>query len=553
MPRRKRVAVFSTEAVTGCIGGLGIRQLEVARALSRKFDVKLFTMQPSAGHKEKFAIETLPDYSAGTVEKHFQWADSICATRPKPDFLMLAGDMKKPVAIDLFASLYFESMEAMRYHKGGSTVGSVNFTSVIERLRVHLSAGDFFLCANQHERDYYLGILTSLGKLRPDIYKKDMQFKSVIDEMPFGISRKDPKRGEPILRGVIPGIGDKDFVIISSGSLWKWYDYRTPVNAMARLKKDCPRAKLVFIGVKHPAEKRQVRIYYRLKDYAKRKGVLDKNVFIYNEWVPYNQRERYLTEADAGMAIFSDHMENRFSFRIRVADYLWANLPVFTNPGNALSDFVRQKEIGFVSPFGGDAELASQIKWLATRPARLRKIKEKTAEAKKVFYWDRAIKPLERFCANPRKVKPLFKEDLLKLSFYDFNRMEVRRVLFLRSSPMEHAIDAVRSIRKAYPDAKIDMVVQPRLKTAPFGEGLNFIRMPGEKFRPDMAFKMTNDKRIYDAVVCSFSEKNINFYKNVIEFASMVHAKRRLAFNHEYRFADIGPLCESVKKKGKGK
>ncbi|MEE8484003.1 MAG: glycosyltransferase family 4 protein [Nitrospinota bacterium] len=556
--RRKRVAVFATEPVTEKVGGLGIRQLECARALSRRFDVRLLSTFAVGDHKEKFSVIELPDYRPHSVEAQVRWADVICTTRPDADFLRLVKTFKKPVAVDLFASLYFERLEDMRLRRMTPEQTSIHYSGMIEDLRRHLSLGDFFICASERERDYYLGILTNLGKLRPEIYRKDKQFLSIIAVVPFGIPKAEPKRGQSIIRGKIPGVGKNDFLIVSSGSLWDWYDYETPIRAMARLKRSCPKVKLVYLGVKHPALKRMPKAYKKLVNLAEKHRVLGKNVFIHPEWIPYDRRERYLTEADAGLASFTDHIENRFAFRIRVVDYLWGNLPVITNPGNTLSEFIGQKGLGEVFPFGDDKVLAEKIKSLASRPGVLREIKKRIFKEKKAFHWESILKPLVNFCSKPRKVSPIFDDNLFKLSFYDLNRLDVRRAVFLRSSPMWHSVEALSALRKVYPNAKIDVVVQPGVDVSPLGNGVNFIRLPKKKFTAQMArqlFSGRNGRKhpAYDVVVCSFTDRNLSFYNNVIDFAAKIPAKRYLAFNDEYCFADIGPLCEAAKKRKKRK
>ena len=61
MSKRRKIAVFATEPVTGKIGGLGIRQLQVARTLAKNFSVRLFTAYRVDAHKEPFEISQI-DY-----------------------------------------------------------------------------------------------------------------------------------------------------------------------------------------------------------------------------------------------------------------------------------------------------------------------------------------------------------------------------------------------------------------------------------------------------------------------------------------------------------
>ena len=58
---RKKIAIFGVEPVTGKLGGLGIRQLEITRVLCRHFNVQLLTPFEIGSHKEKFLIKAI-DY-----------------------------------------------------------------------------------------------------------------------------------------------------------------------------------------------------------------------------------------------------------------------------------------------------------------------------------------------------------------------------------------------------------------------------------------------------------------------------------------------------------
>ncbi len=57
-------------------------------------------------------------------------------------------------------------------------------------------------------------------------------------------------------------------------------------------------------------------------------------------WIPYEERQNYLLEADVAVVINSDHTENHFSYRIRMVDFIWAALPVISTRGNYFSDLI---------------------------------------------------------------------------------------------------------------------------------------------------------------------------------------------------------------------
>ncbi|MDH5541627.1 MAG: hypothetical protein OEY64_01550 [Nitrospinota bacterium] len=546
MTMTKKIAVFGTEPVTGKIGGLGIRQLEVARVLSKTFNVRLITPYIVETHREKFPIDRVNYHSPEEIDEVVNWADAVYTNQPAPLVMKMAEKRNKPVAVDLLALLYFEEMEHLPHDEMGLAEKSTYFSNRIEVMQRQISSGDFFICSNERERDYYLGILTMTGKLRPEEYGKGENFNSVIDIAPFGIPRKKPPKGKNILRGKIEGVGKNDFLIIWGGSLWNWYDSLTPVRAMARLVKTSPRAKLVFIPSHHPALKKPSEMYTKTLNFAKRKGLLNKNVFFHSEWVPYEEHGYYLTEADAGIATFPNHIENRFSFRIRLMDYIWGSLPILTNPGNTLSDLVEKRSLGYVVPCGDDKALAEKIRLLAARPSLSKAIRKNIEAVKNDFYWEKVLKPLAGFFKEPRKLKPLFHDRLKTLSISDILGGNLKSVLYLRSSPMEHSVSGIKAIRAVAPECEIDVVIQPGVVMEGLGENVNFLPLPANIFNPATAAMAINGKKSYDAVILSMNQKDFRYYTNVINFAAKMPTRMYWAFNDEFHFIDIKLLCKGA-------
>ena len=53
--------------------------------------------------------------------------------------------------------------------------------------------------------------------------------------MPFGLSARPPVHERAVLKGVWPGIGADDQVLLWGGGIWRWLDPLTPIRAMERL------------------------------------------------------------------------------------------------------------------------------------------------------------------------------------------------------------------------------------------------------------------------------------------------------------------------------
>ena len=75
-----------------------------------------------------------------------------------------------------------------------------------------------------------------------------------------------------------------------------------------------------------------------------------RSVFFHQEWVPYEERENFLLDADIGVSTHFDHLETRFSFRTRILDYLWAELPIIATQGDSFAELIDRHHFGHVVP-----------------------------------------------------------------------------------------------------------------------------------------------------------------------------------------------------------
>ena len=97
-------------------------------------------------------------------------------------------------------------------------------------------------------------------------------------------------------------------------------------------------------------------------------GLLDTHVFFNEGWVPYDERQNFLLDADVGVCMHLDHVETAFSFRTRVLDYLWASLPVVTTAGDAMATLVTGSGAGLIVPPEDPGAIESALDRLLSDP-----------------------------------------------------------------------------------------------------------------------------------------------------------------------------------------
>ncbi|MDQ3086759.1 MAG: glycosyltransferase family 4 protein [Actinomycetota bacterium] len=344
--------LVSHDRVGTSMAGPGIRYWELARELAKRFEVTLAVPAATDLEPEGFAIvETAPRDSHHLTELGLR-ADAVVSQQlPLRTAARLARSSVRTI-YDLYAPV---TIEALALFGRGQTVtprDELNARHSELAQQMALLTGDGFICASEKQRDLWLGALALAGRLDPQRYRADPAFRSLIDVVPFGIDPRPP-RPEPVLRGVVPGIGTGDRVLLWGGGIWNWFDPLTVIRAVSQLAKRRPELRLYFLGTRHPnPEIEEMSMTVRAFELAEELGVRDRIVFFNEGWVPYERRGAYLLEADIGVSAHFDDIETRFAFRTRMLDYLWAGLPIVATQGDALSEVVRAGKLGRVVDFG---------------------------------------------------------------------------------------------------------------------------------------------------------------------------------------------------------
>src|SRR5262249_32184893 len=111
---------------------------------------------------------------------------------------------------------------------------------------------DAFVCASEAQRDLWLGALLQLGRVNHERFAADPALRDLIDVVPFGIDHVPPQHDEPVLKGVLPGIGRSDRVPLWPAGIWTWFDPLTVIDAVAQVARTRDDVRLVFLGMQHP-------------------------------------------------------------------------------------------------------------------------------------------------------------------------------------------------------------------------------------------------------------------------------------------------------------
>ncbi|MCL7454218.1 MAG: glycosyl transferase family 1, partial [Anaerolineae bacterium] len=176
--------IISHDVVGERMAGPGIRYWEMARALAQPLTVTLATPGTSLPG-EGFDAHT---YSPGAWQ-------TLAPAVSRADVLLFSGDLLmsfpqlaecgKPLIIE---ATYPYTFEALQLGAGQSREQqTAGYQARLETMHRAGRAGDFFFCANDRQRSYWLGVLDSLGRINPDTYAADNSFKRFIDIVPIAL------------------------------------------------------------------------------------------------------------------------------------------------------------------------------------------------------------------------------------------------------------------------------------------------------------------------------------------------------------------------------
>ena len=199
-------------------------------------------------------------------------------------------------------------------------------------LNQQLTRGDFFLCASDKQRDFWLGQLAAVGRINPANYDASPRPLQAHPARALRrVRRSAAADSARRSKGVVPGIGADDEIILWGGGIYNWFDPLTLIRAVDKLRVRRPNVRLFFLGVQHPNPNvPEMRMVVEARALAAELGLVDRHVFFNEQWVAYDDRQNYLLDADIGVSTHFHHVETEFSFRTRILDYLWAGLPFVT-------------------------------------------------------------------------------------------------------------------------------------------------------------------------------------------------------------------------------
>jgi len=293
--------------------GIGIRFLEIARVL--RDDGHAITMlSPDTGLGIDSIITQSAAHDVAIIQGHvanafFQHAQPI------------------PTVVDLYDPFIVENLHY--FAERGDEVFRHDHATLMDSL----THGDYFLCASEAQRLFYLGLLLAAGRLNPVLFESDPRLESLIGIAPFGVQA--PRLPKP---------RDLSAPAILFGGIYDWYDPIAAIDAVALVRQSLPNATLTFTTHPNPELTPQGKLAEAM-EYARANG----HAFVrFEPWAAYEERAVFFERFALALLTFPRSIETDLSMRTRVYDYLWCGLPIVTSSAPGTDELLTRYDAGVV-------------------------------------------------------------------------------------------------------------------------------------------------------------------------------------------------------------
>jgi len=371
-----RIVLLSQDPVGKKMAGPGIRYFEMAKVLSKHFKVTLLT--PNKSDISSPGI-TIKSYSHSTILNLIPQNSYLISQPQKYRVLRRLKSKNIKLISDLYAPAFIEVKEHKRYC--AFHIRTLHVLNQYYLFYLQIYFADIILCANPRQKELY-------QKMARKMFLK----KKIID-VPFGLSDKNPNFiDKDRVYKKFSNIRKTDKIILWGGGVWNWFDPLTCIKAIEIISKKRDDVKLVFMGVKHPNPKiRDLEMVNSAVDYCKENNLLNKFVFFNFDWTPYNERVDYLLSSKIGISAHFNNLETRYSFRTRILDYLWADLPMVATKGDYFAQLIKKHNLGKVVNYNDPRAMSEAIEMVLEKTCVYR---ENIEKVKNNFTWENNLKKL---------------------------------------------------------------------------------------------------------------------------------------------------------------
>ncbi len=386
----RRVVVLAPEPIRPRMAGMGIRALELARALRGEFDVRLLVANDPA--EAAGAAGDIPVVAAPP--------GGLAAAAVNADAAVVSGHAANwwfhqvpgvPVAADLYDPFFVENLHY------ASTLGEGTALHDRATLELSLDRADFFLCASAEQRLFYAGALYTRGRIGPSNFPSDPTLSGLLATVPFGVPA-EPAAGDRAAGRRLLG-SPTEGPLALFGGIYDWYEPDLLLEAWPGVLRRCAEAKLVFFENPNPQTTPQ-RVYARTRERAREIDPQGRSI-LFSSWLPYAARPDLYAAVDLLVSISSEGLERDLAFRTRLLDAAWGGVPSVSVAGGPLARQLEEAGAGRRVARTAPA-LAEAVAQMLTDSVERQKAVTAARRFAAARAWSAVAAPLAAWCREAR-------------------------------------------------------------------------------------------------------------------------------------------------------
>ena len=230
--------------------------------------------------------------------------------------------------LDCYVPIYVEVSARRSLDRIGEFKNYLNDT---RSWNANLERGNLLLCANEAQKNFYLGILYSRTENNPINY----EFSDNVIIAPFGFDEKIVENSRPAQQHLK---NRSDIIkLLWFGGVYPWFDISSLIQAVKLVRSTTP-CTLTIVGARNPFNSHPdfIKISQQVEKMASSEEFSD--FLILEDWISYDKRFEWYKSADLLITLNQPGIENLFAWRTRVVDYLASGTRFATNGGDPLSE-----------------------------------------------------------------------------------------------------------------------------------------------------------------------------------------------------------------------
>lgn len=365
----KKILIFSYNPVPTkqytTIEGSGLRFWRMAQALRAKkyTDITIAVWEKFPQNITVVDGIKLVNFTSNTEDlkqlcKNFDTVIFTCAMGNLSLDIYTAISKNSRIIVDAYSPMYVEFLTKSQDSSEDNTLVEVyrGYAQVFDRI---LIGADHILIANDNQKHFYRGVLGGIAAL-PDHDDSRFALLPAFVEKDTSVTKR-VKLHERIS-------------ILWFGGVYPWFDIADVINVFSdpEIKS---RAKLTIIGGSNPFyPKDNMRYngkYIEAINSTKQQKTYNETVF-FEDWVDYKERiEKAFNPADIAISINSDFIENEYSFRLRVADLVGNGVPIITNGGDFLGEWLIRHGVAFKVDLTNKETFSKSLKTVLTNKQQI--------------------------------------------------------------------------------------------------------------------------------------------------------------------------------------